>query len=134
MRLEDRFVSSTRLVAAAILCASTSACAIPAQSRVPFTDNEYVTLVVRNNNWLDAKIYLLTGGTRRRVGTVTSMSRATVIRLRRSTFSGDRECAIAVELIGSGITYVSPLVWVGWGRTVDLRIQNALSLSTISVW
>ena len=134
MRVENRSLSRARVLTALILSAGAAACAVPAQSGLPAEDAEYVTLIVRNNNWQDAKIYLLTGAGRRRVGTVTSMSRGTVIKLRRSSFTGDGECAIAVELIGSGVRYVSPRVLIGEGRTLDLRIQNTLSFSTISVW
>jgi hypothetical protein len=93
-----------------------------------------IQLRVTNDNWADAKIYVVAGGSLQRVGTVISMRRDAPVRLPQGLVSATRDCILVVELIGSRARYVSPRLVLTPGETIDLRISNSLQLSHVSIW
>lgn len=91
-------------------------------------------LRVKNHNWLDAKIYLLEGSSRIRVGTVMGMASQATITLPASFVRSHGSTVLLVELIGSRARYISPRLIVNPGEVVELEIQNNLALTSVSVW
>lgn len=91
-------------------------------------------LQVANQNWADAKVYVLVGGTRQRVATVTSMGESGPVDLPRTALSGAGGLVLVVELIGSAARYISPRLDLFPGQTVELRIENNLRLTNFFIW
>jgi len=86
---------------------------------------------VANNNYADVTVYLVHAGQRRRLGTVTGLSRQ-AFTLPRSAHT--RELYLLADPVGGARSYLSPAVHVRAGEAVDLRLHPTLSLSSVSVW
>ena len=92
------------------------------------------TVRVQNNNWHDIKLYVVrSGGSRMRLGTITSMaSRSYTLPQRMVAFGSD--IRIVAELIGSSSRHSTHLVRVEPGLVIEWTIENVLNNSTIFVW
>ncbi len=82
---------------------------------------EATTLRVRNQSFLDHNIYLLTGGARSRLGTVTGNSTA-VLRIPASFVQPGALLRFVADPIGSNVTPVSDQIAVSPGDEVQLII------------
>ena len=92
------------------------------------------TVQIQNNNWGDLRVYLLqSGGSRFRLGTVTSMNSATYTVPQHVLTPGDNIRIIA-EVIGSDASISSEVIFVQPGLVVEWMIENVLRNSTIFVW
>jgi hypothetical protein len=98
------------------------------------TGNSHTSTVihVRNDNWLDMKIYLVRNGDRERLGTVGSFNEA-MFQVETSRLRAN-DIRLFAAPIGSNATYLSPSIIVSQGQLVRLEIKNALSLSTVAVY
>lgn len=92
-----------------------------------------ITLVVRNNNWLDVAIYALHSGGRIRLGTVTSMTSARFT-LPRALEASSGPLRLQVDPIGARWTYTSEAVTASPGQSIEWRLENNIHLSSLSVW
>lgn len=114
------------LVAGAVSCASAGA-ASEADGR-----GRRVTVLVTNNNWQDANVYVIGAGPRVRLGTVTSMNSQRFVvppSARRAT--GFR---LQADLIGSSVRKTTADIIVNPGEEVRWKLENHLALSSYSVW
>lgn len=91
------------------------------------------TVSVTNNNWANVNVYLLRGGTRYRLGMVTSMS-TSVFRVPGTAVLSQGDVRLMVDPIGSSQGYVTPSLVVSPGDNVEFTIQNHLPVSSVSVW
>lgn len=91
------------------------------------------SVVVRNDNWSDVVVYALRLGTRQRLGSVVSMTTER-LRLPPGVLAGGDGLRLMVDLIGSRETYTTEVVTVLPGDRVELRVQNHLAISSVSVW
>jgi hypothetical protein len=92
------------------------------------------TVQIQNNNWGDLRVYVVkSGGSRFRLGTVTSMNSATYTVPRHVLTAGDNIRIIA-EVIGSDASISSEVIFVQPGLVVEWMIENVLRNSTIFVW
>ena len=92
------------------------------------------TLVVENNNWSDMVIYVTRGASRTRVGSVASM-RTAKFRITDSMAGGGYgEVRIVADAIGSNRTYTSPVINIVPGSQVEVRLQNSIQISSLSVY
>jgi hypothetical protein len=90
------------------------------------------TVRVANYNWLDVNVYAVQGGTRVRLGTVTSMSNGNFqIPARFLQQSGS--VRLMVDPIGSTEGYMTDGILVHGGQQISFNVQNALQFSSISV-
>ena len=85
-----------------------------------------VELVVENNNWLDAHLYVVRGGLKTSLGFITALGRRAFELPSRTVLPGD-EVQILVHLIG-GVSFLTTAVDVYPGDVVELVIQNNLAL------
>ncbi len=93
------------------------------------TDNR-ITLEVDNENWLDVRVYVVSGALVRRIGTVTSFT-TREFTLPRYLNSAGNNLQIVLSPIGSrGVHYSIPLL-VNPGGHIQYRIANNLSLSHV---
>jgi hypothetical protein len=88
---------------------------------------------VQNNNWADIVVYAVRNGMRMRLGMVTSMGRER-FPLPASVFASSGDVQLLADPIGGATPYLFPPVTVHQGQRVELRLENHLPLSSLSVW
>jgi len=100
----------------------------------PFAERKpHAELVVQNNNWLDAHVYLVRRGSMRTsLGFVTALGKREFELPSWATLLGN-DVQILVHLIG-GVSYLTPVVNVYPGDVVELVVQNNLALSSTAVF
>ncbi len=94
--------------------------------------NAHAELVVENNNWLDAHVYLVQGSIRTSLGFMTALGKREFELPSWATLPGN-DVQILVHLIG-GASYLTPVVNVYPGDVVDLVVRNHLALSSATVF
>ena len=92
----------------------------------------HAELVVQNNNWLDAHVYLMRGSMRTSLGFITALGKREFELPSWATLPGN-DVQILVHLIG-GVSYLTPAVNVDRGDVVELVVQNNLALSSAVVF
>jgi len=92
-----------------------------------------VVVEVENYNWADIVVYAVRGGHRTRLGMVTSMGRERFV-LPSAVITATTNVQLIADPIGGGAPYVFPPVIVERGQRVELRLENNLGLSSVSVW
>jgi hypothetical protein len=90
------------------------------------------TVRVANYNWLDVNVYAVQGGTRVRLGSVTSMSSGT-FQLPARFLQQSAAVRLLVDPIGSTEGHMTDGVMVRGGQQISFNVQNALQLSSVSV-
>ena len=126
---------STAILAGALTAMSPGPLWAQASDNAP-TENQlaertpHVELVVQNNNWLDAHVYLVRGSVRTSLGFMTALEKREFELPSWATLPGVQ---ILVHLIG-GASYLTPVVNVYPGDVVELVVQNNLALSSTVVF
>ncbi len=87
------------------------------------------TVEIANHNWRDLRVFVNRGGSRFRLGTVTSMNDASYHIPSDILVPGAR-IRIVVEIIGSSDALTTPEVPVESGLVIQWNIENYLSNST----
>jgi hypothetical protein len=123
----------TRKAAALLLLAMlvTASCARSRKNRQNAVD-EPTIVVVENNNWLETTVYALRSGTRLRLGTVPTGK--TLEFTLPAGFTTGASIQLIADPIGTSRTFRSEMLAVGPGRQVQLRVENNLRMSTVSVY
>ncbi len=134
MTAPRQFASALAIILAA---AGMSGCATstpPLQSgfRAPET-----SIRIRNHNWQDVRVYLVSasGGRPIRIGTVTSMTTA-VIPVRGQIASqafSQGSLQFLIRPIGSRVSYTTHAIHVNAGNVTELTVANRLEHSTLMV-
>ena len=130
-------VMSTAILAGALTAMSPGPLWAQATDRTP-TENPlaerkpHAELVVQNNNWLDAHVYLVRGSMRTSLGFMTALGKREFELPSWATLPGN-DVQILVHLIG-GVSYLTPVVNVYPGGVVELVVQNNLALSSTVVF
>ena len=96
------------------------------------TQRVHPTLQVDNANWLDVHVYLVRDGISTSLGFLTGPGNATIALPDLATWAGS-DVQLMVLPVGSRQVYLSPPVIIGRGDEVDLRIENNLALSSVTV-
>ncbi len=131
-------VMSTAILAGALTAMGPGPLLAQANDNAPIENavverKAHAGLVVQNNNWLDAHVYLVRrGSTRTSLGFVTALGKREFELPSWATLPGD-DVQILVHLIG-GVSYLTPAVNVYPGDVVELVVQNNLALSTTVVF
>ena len=136
-------MKTNKLLAPFFAVALVAALAVPFQSAVAQVANEEqrtevedrrITLQVENDNWLDVRVYVVSGSLVRRIGTVTGLTTREFTLPRYLNTTGS-ELQIAVSPIGSrGVHYSFPLL-VNPGNHIAYRVANNLRLSHVqTIW
>jgi hypothetical protein len=92
-----------------------------------------VMLRVSNYNWMDVVVYAVQGGTRVRLGQVTSMSNASFRLPARMVDNGVQGVRLMVDPIGSTEGWQTEGISVHPGQQVQFNVQNSLSFSSVLV-
>ena len=91
-----------------------------------------VTLLIENRNWADITIYAIRGGSRVRLGTVTSMNSAEFVI--PAEVAGSGNIRLLADPVGSTQTFLSEPVVVGPGEQIEWRLAQNLRQSALYVW
>ena len=130
-------VMSTAILAGALTAMSPGPLWAQATDNAP-TENAvaerkpHAELVVQNNNWLDAHVYLVRGSMRTSLGFMTALGKREFELPSWATLPGN-DVQILVHLIG-GVSYLTPVINVYPGDVVELVVQNNLALSSTAVF
>lgn len=139
-----RFALGSIVAVAGLACASAHQASEEAE--VP---PNVLALEVENRNWSDVEIYLIHDGTRERFTQITAAKSVTVA-IPRRLISSNGTIQLQVHRIGghddtfapvggpqfatAPDDYVSPVVSVRTGYTVELTLEDDLNRSTVGVW
>ena len=124
---------STAILAGALTAISAGPLGAQATDNAP-TENAiaerepHAELVVQNNNWLDAHLYVVRGGTKTSLGFMTALAKRKFELRSRIVPPGD-DVQILVHLIG-GASFLTTAIDVYPGDVVDLVIHNNLGLGS----
>jgi hypothetical protein len=104
-----------------------------ANSNVTSPDNRTPQFViVRNQNPLDVAVYLLRGGTRLRIGTVTSFNEA---RIKIPPFAAiDGSTRLLIDPIGSDDVFVTDALRLASDQHAEVTVGRLLQMSTMAIW
>ena len=106
------------------------------QQERTFCAKSTATLYVQNDNWLDIVIYAVRGGSRFRLGQVTSVQSA-VFELPPAALGATSSLFILADPIGTSRAYemfATDDIMLAPGHTIiDLRLDNVISHSSWSV-
>jgi len=91
------------------------------------------TLKVSNYNWMDVVVYAVQGGTRVRLGQVTTMSTGNFRIPTRMTNNGVETVRLMVDPVGSTEGWQSEGISVRAGQQVQFNVQNSLAFSSVFV-
>ncbi len=129
-------VMSTAILAGALTAMSPGPLWAQATDNAP-TENAvaerkpHAELVVLNENWSDAHLYLVRGSTRTSLGFLTALGKKE-FKLPSWATAG-RDVQILVHLIG-GVSYLAPVFNVDPGDVVELVVRNNLALTSAVVF
>ncbi len=117
--------------------AAVTGCAQQATSFETGIHTVQTTLRVRNDNWSDVKVYVVSesGASAVRVGTVSAAS-SSVIRLRGRVLQEIRargSVRFLLRPFGSRASYTTPAMLVSLGDQIQLSVANRLAFSTLFV-
>ncbi len=131
------------------LTLSLTACATHKPPKDEPIPADALVLEVENHNWSDVQIYMLHDGSRTRFMQVTATQSATQI-IPASMVSSNGTVQVQVHRIGghddtfapvggpqfatARDDYLSPVVSIRTGRTVELTLESDLNRSSVGVW
>ncbi len=124
------------ILAFALACAvGLGACALLRKGNAEGEEAEsrQTLLHVENRHWADVTVYVIRGGARARMGTVTSLSSKTFVVPAEMVSSGTLIRLLA-DPVGSTTEFLSEQVRVDPGDQVEWRLANKLDHSSLSVW
>ena len=130
-------VMSTAILAGALTVMSPGPLWAQATDNAPAEDlvaerKPHAELVVLNENWSDAHLYLVRGNSRTSLGFLTSLGTREFELPSWATQPG-RDIRILIRLIGGG-SYLAPVFYVDPGDVVELVVRNNLALSRAVVF
>jgi hypothetical protein len=111
-----------RLLALPVLVLLMISCASSSEETRPATAAESIRVTVRNDGVLDATVYLVHGGSRRRLGLVNAHSEQTFT-VPRSLASGLTELRFAIDWIGRRDNPTSESIVAQPGDHIQLIIR-----------
>jgi len=89
-------------------------------------------VTVRNDNWLDADVYVVYDGSRFRLGFARGLSTTTLSLPHTLIHQGT--VRLMVDPIGSTSTFTSDQIVVSRGQRIELNVNSVLSMSNSAVW
>jgi len=104
-----------------------------AKSERTFCAKSTATLYVQNDNWLDVVIYIVRGGSRYRLGQVSSVQSA-MFEVPPAAIGATGDIVVLADPIGSNYGFVTDDIMIAPGHTIiDLRVDNIIDHSSWSV-
>lgn len=133
-------MSASRLLAPALLLAALLPTTAAAQSAQPGQDGAETpavveartTLTVKNQNWLDMRVFMVRNGARVSLGTVTSMSERTFEVPDAALGGGGFGARVVADPIGSRRGWASESLSFFPGDQMEVTLQNHLGISYLT--
>ena len=133
-------MSVSRLLAPALLLAALLPVTAAAQSAEPVKGAEETpavvaaetTLTVKNQNWLDMRVFMVRNGARVSLGTVTSMTERTFEIPEAALGGGGFGARVVADPIGSRRGWVSESLSFFPGDQLEVTLQNHLGISYLT--
>jgi len=133
-------MSVSRLLAPALLLAALLPVTAAAQSAEPVKGGDEspavvateTTLTVKNQNWLDMRVFMVRNGLRVPLGTVTSMSERTFEVPEAALGGGGFGARVVADPIGSRRGWVSESLNFFPGDQLEVTLQNHLGISYLT--
>lgn len=119
------------LLAATLLLAS---CAT-GRPRAPAASTriEPSSLIIRNNHWSDVTIWVMTGGQRNRLGTVTA-ARSARFTFPRYTLNYSGEVRLIANALADARPLVTETIVLRPGSVVEWTLESSLQRSSLAVY
>ncbi len=92
-----------------------------------------IKLDVSNHNWLDVVIYVVHGGQRTRLLTVTAAGAATVV-IPEHMLQNQGQIRLLAHAVGNPQTFLSETITAKRGMTIDWTLETDLRRSSVAVW
>lgn len=124
-------VQAKTLIAAGVIGVAAAGCASSGASAEGEASERNVMVLVENNHWQDATVYVMGAGPRARLGTVTSMT-SKWFRV-PPTLQDPAGLRLRAELIGSTGGQGTGRILVKAGEEVRWTLENQLGLSSYAV-
>lgn len=133
-------MSASRFLAPALLLAALLPVTAAAQSAEPVKGDQEApvqvatetTLTVKNQNWLDMRVFMVRNGARVSLGTVTSMSERTFELPEAVLGGGGFGARVVADPIGSRRGWVSESLSFFPGDQLEVTLQNHLGISYLT--
>jgi hypothetical protein len=124
--------SRLALLATVSLAANLAACAITAR---PVEETQSVepvglTLIVRNDNWLQVTVYVLRATAQYRLGAVSSMS-TEIFRIPRHLYAASGTLLLQADPIGTEATFTTEPIPIGLARQIEWTVAEYLPASRL---
>lgn len=137
MKRQSRLSLLPALVLAVGVATLTSGCAratrLGQSNDRTFCARSTATVYVQNDNWLDVVIYVARGGSRYRLGQVSSVQSA-VFQIPPAAIGATGDVYLVADPIGSVYGYFTDNIMIAPGHTIiELRVDNVISHSSYSV-
>ena len=118
---------------ATIAGVATAACSSSqSRPRTWIADPRRIPVTVRNDNWLDADVYVFRFGSRFRIGVAPGLE-TTVLRLPQNLIH-DGTVRLLIDPVGSPATYTSDQIVVGPGQRIEFTVRANITMSDYAVW
>jgi hypothetical protein len=105
----------------------------PSPGRAATAAAEPATLKVSNYNWMDVVVYAVQGGSRVRLGQVTTMNTVSFRIPTRMVNNGVETVRLMVDPVGSTEGWQSEGISIHAGQQVQFNVQNSLAFSSVFV-
>lgn len=133
-------MSVNRFLAPALLLAALLPVTASAQTTQPEPAGEdaaalvgdETTLTVKNQNWLDMRVFMVRNGARVPLGTVTSMTERTFAVPEAALGGGGFGARVVADPIGSRRAWVSETLSFFPGDQMEVTLQNHLGISYLT--
>lgn len=128
--------SGVALVSSLILTAGCAHAAHTAQNERTFCAKSTATLYVQNDNWMDVVVYAVRGGSRFRLGQVSSVQSAVfeLPSVALGTSNGLYILADPIGAVNAERMFATDDIMIAPGHTIiDLRVDNVIDHSSWSV-
>lgn len=126
-------MKGTRMLIASAIFVIAGACAANPDPSADVGPTQETKVQVTNNNWSDMTIYAYRGGSRVRLGRVTSFG-SEVFTLPKTVLASGSGFQLFAQPFASKGGFSTDVMSVFPGQTIRLKLENNLGVSTYSVW
>ena len=94
---------------------------------------EPIELSVANHNWLDVVVFVVHGGQRTRLVTVTAAKNASAL-IPEHALRHHGQIRLLAHAVGNPETFLSEVIVVRRGMRIDWTLESDLKRSSVAIW